>query len=295
MRYTHAFAIVLIAALCASAGAERKPRTIQDEHLYQLAKTDLKAFAKEVSEGATSELAETRAIVLWLTQHFDWKETDYQKRSVQQIIERGGGNCDDLAMVALAAMKELNIKVRRVHDVHIRTESPERGERAHALVKEKGNGCSVFGRHHNDHVWLEVYDSKANDWFPADPWSGLVGTEDWLKARVWFGPRSSLSPDGPEMIVPFGIFAEAADGHFTIDRTRHYLIDEFDHLYGNKLHESPDWPEWVAKLDLLSKKVEGAFAGSTNLLDYEAEIDSLAATYERLRAAAEAKAAPRQG
>ncbi len=229
--------------------------------------------------------------MLWLAQHFDWKETDYQKRTVQQVIERGGGNCNDLAMVALAAMKELNIKVRRVHDVHIRSESVERGQRALALVKEKGDRYSVFGTHHNDHVWLEVYDSKANDWFPADPWSGVVGTEDWLKARVWFGRRSSLNPDAPEMIVPFAIFAETAQGEFTIDRTRHYLVEEFDRIYGNELHKSAAWKEWVTLLDFLSRKVEGAFAGSVNLLEYAPEIDHLAATYEQLRAAAEAKPA----
>lgn len=280
---------VLVLGCFAGASAGEKPRTVHDEHLYQLARTDLKAFAREVSEGTDSELGETRAIVLWLTQHFDWKATDHQKRTVQQIIERGAGNCDDLAMVALAAMKELNIKVRRVHDVHIRTESVGRGERAGALVREKGNSYSVFGRHHNDHVWLEVYDSKANDWFPADPWSGLVGTEDWLKARVWFGQRSSLAPDAAEMIVPIAIFAEDADGHFTINRTRHYLVEEFDRLYGGKLHEETDWPQWVAGLDLLGDKVEGAFSGSVNLLESESQIDRLATTYERLRAESEAK------
>ncbi len=292
MRFSYALLAGFVLACFVPAGAQQKPRTLHDEHLYELARTDLKAFAKEVSAGASSELGETHAIVLWLTQHFEWKETDYQKRTVQQIIERGGGNCNDLAMVALAAMKELNIQVRRVHDVHIRTESVGRGERAHALVKEKGDSYSVFGRHHNDHVWLEVYDSKAKDWFPADPWSGVVGIEDWLKARVWFGPRSSLNPDAPEMIVPFAIFAADSNGNFTINRTRHYLVDEFDRLYGNKLHkQAAIWQQWVRLLDSISPKVEGAFAGSINLLDDESEIDSVAATYERLRAAIEPKSA----
>jgi hypothetical protein len=290
MRYSDVLVAVLVLGCFAPAGAEEKPRTMRDDHLYELARTDLKAFAKQVSEGTESELGETQAIVLWLTQHFEWKETDYQKRTVQQVIERGGGNCNDLAMVALAAMKELNIKVRRVHDVHIRSESVERGERAHKLVKEKGNSYSVFGRHHNDHVWLEIYDSKANDWFPGDPWSGLVGTEDWMKARVWFGKRSSPAPDAAEMIVPFAIFAADADGNFTINRTRHYLVDEFDHLYGNQLHDqTATWQQWVAQLDFLSNKAEGAFAGSIDLLKYESEIDNLAATYERLRAAIRTK------
>lgn len=290
MRYSHAFIIAVIITFCASAGAQQKSRSMADQHLYDLARTDLKAFAKEVSKGTISELGETRAIVLWLAQHFDWKETDYRKRTVQQVIERAGGNCNDLAMVALATMKELRIKVLRVRDVHIRNESVERGERAQALVKEKGNRYSVFGRHHNDHVWLEVYDSKANDWFPADPWSGVVGTEDWLKARVWFGRRSSLNPDAPEMIVPFAIFAENAAGEFTIDQTRHSLVEGFDRIYGNKLHESAAWNEWVTMLDFLSQKVKGAFAGSVNLLEYAPEIDRLAATYEQLRAAARSEA-----
>src|ERR1700733_7557317 len=99
MRYSRALVLLLVIACFARVGAEPKPRTPRDQHLYELARTDLKAFANQVSEGTTSELGETRAIVLWLTQHFDWKETDYQKRTVQQIVERGGGNCNDLAMV----------------------------------------------------------------------------------------------------------------------------------------------------------------------------------------------------
>ena len=267
---------------------------MQDEHLYELARSDMSTFAREVSKGADSELGKTHDIVLWLTQHFAWKETDYKKRTVQQIVARDGGNCNDLAMVALAAMNELHIQVRRVHDVHIRTESIGRGERARELVKEKGDSYSVFGRHHNDHVWLEVYDSKAKDWFPADPWSGVVGTEDWMKARVWFGPRTSLNPDAPDMIVPVAIFAADSDGNFTINRTRHYLVDEFDRLYGGRLREQTAiWPHWVALLDSLAPKVEGAFAGSVNLLDDEPEIDDAAATYERLRAALDPKSAPK--
>jgi hypothetical protein len=37
-------------------------------------------------------------------------------------------------------------------------------------------------------------------------------------------------------------------------------------------------------LDLLGLKVEGAFAGSVNLLECESQIHNVAATYERLRA-----------
>jgi Transglutaminase-like superfamily len=259
-----------------------EPRKMRDERLYALARSDFKAFAHEVSKGATSELGQTQAIVRWLTQNFEWKTTDYQKRTVPEIVERGGGNCDDFSSVALAAMTELKIKSRKVHEVHIRTESPERGERARALVKDKGNTYSVFGRHHNDHVYLEVYDSSAREWFPADPWGGLVGTDEWMKGRVWFGRRHSLNPDAEDMIVPIAIFAADADGKFTIDRTKHYLIDELGRLYA--VHKNPVWPRWVALLEAISPKVKGAFAGTFDLHQAESEIDELAATYDRLRA-----------
>ncbi len=39
-----------------------------------------------------------------------------------------------------------------------------------------------------------------------------------MKARVWFGKRTSLAPDDAEMIVPIGIFAADDGKHFTIDR-----------------------------------------------------------------------------
>jgi hypothetical protein len=142
----------------------------------------------------------------------------------------------------------------------------------------------VFGRHHNDHVWLELYDSAAKEWFPADPSSGLVGVEQWMKGRVGFGKRFSLNPITEDMIVPFAIFAADADGKFTINRTQHYLVDEFGRLYGRKLRKQPVWKEWISMLDQLDDKVAAAFAGTVNLHEYESQIDSVATTYEQLRA-----------
>jgi Transglutaminase-like superfamily len=282
---------VFLMSMCGVISAQTQTRPTRDERLYALARTDLKGFAQQVSKDATSELGRAQAIVRWLAEHFEWKATDYQKRTVKEIVDRRGGNCNELAMVALAAMKELDIKLRRVHEVNIYTNTPERGERAHQMVRDKGNTFSVFGRHHNDHVWLELYDSAANEWFPADPSSGLVGIEEWMKGRVWFGKRSTLNPITDDMIVPLAIFAADDEGRFTISRTQHYLVDEFDRLYGGRLHLQPAWPQWTAGLDLLDDKVKGAFAGTVNLHDYETQIDSLAATYEQLRTAIQTKPA----
>lgn len=263
--------------------SQEKKLSVRDEYLYKIARTDIKSFAQEVSKNTKSDLGRAKSIVRWLTNNFDWKATDYQPRTIQQIIERRGGNCNELALVAIEAMKKLNIKMRRVHEVHIRTESVERGQRAKSLVKERDKGYSVFGRHHNDHIYLEIYDPKARDWFPADPWSGLVGTDEWLKARVGFGPRSGPHPDAPDMIVPIAIFAMDAEGKFTIDRSRHYLVDEFDKLYGGKLHKLSSWKRWKELIDRLNPKVLGAFARSIDLHDSEADIDEFANVYDSLR------------
>jgi hypothetical protein len=277
-------ASILLFLTFAVAYGQTTPLSTRDAELYQLARTDMKAFAQEVSKNAESELGRAQAIVEWLATNFEWKATDYQRRTVQEIIERKGGNCNELAMVALSAMKELDIKFRRVHEVNIHTNTPDRGERAHEKVKEQGNTYSVFGRHHNDHVWLELYDSTANEWFPADPSSGLVGVEQWVKGRVGFGKRSTLNPITEDMIVPFAIFAADADGKFTINRTQHYLVDEFGRLYGNKLTNLHAWKQWIELVDLLDDKVAGAFAGTINLHEYETQIDSLATIYDELRA-----------
>src|SRR5215813_12368495 len=106
----HLRVLVVASVTFGCATTPQKPHSAEDEHLYSLLRTDREAFAQEVSKDSSSELGRTQAIVRWLTQHFDWKETDYKKRTVQEIIERRGGNCNDLAMVAIDAMKELGVE-----------------------------------------------------------------------------------------------------------------------------------------------------------------------------------------
>ena len=122
----HRFKALLLLLCCSGAAVAQQSNPNRNEELYALSRTDLKAFAQQVSKNATSELGQAQAIVRWLAQNFEWKATDYQKRTVQEIIDRRGGNCNELALVALSAMKELNIKLRRVHEVNIYVNTPER-------------------------------------------------------------------------------------------------------------------------------------------------------------------------
>jgi len=71
---------------------------------------------------------------------------------------------------------------------------------------------SVFGRQHNDHRWVEIWDERTDSWVPADPSMGVIGNEAWLKARVWFGERMTIDTSiTNDMLGPISIFV--VDGH----------------------------------------------------------------------------------
>ncbi len=250
--------------------------------LHSLALDDRAAFARQVSESASTDRERADAVVTWFATHFDWTATDYQKRTVDEILQRRGGNCAELARVATAMLDELGLRMRRVREINVHVESARRGQTARRKVAESGYRMSVFGKRHNDHVWIEIQDGATGEWFPADPSLGVVGREKWLASRFGFGERFSLDPSSVDMIVPFAVFAEDDAGDLGIDRTALYVIDGFDALYSGALHALPAWAEWVRLVELLDPAALAAFEGDANLHDHEAEIDALAATYARL-------------
>jgi hypothetical protein len=125
--------------------------------------------------------------------------------------------------------------------------------------------------------------SLNSEWFPADPCSGAVGIDDWLKAGVWFGPRSSRNPDASEMIVPIAILAADASGKFTIDR-RHTIWSTILTACMAVISVAfRQWKPWTKSIDLFGDPVKGTFAGKVDLLNYESRIDNAAKTHDRLR------------
>lgn len=253
------------------------------EKLYQLAETDLKKFAQEIAGNSKSDFKRTKNIVTWLATHFDWKSTDYQKRTPLEIIQRRGGNCNDLALVSIECMKTLGIQYRRVREINLHVDTPRRQVTAEQKVAENGNRMSVFGQRHNDHVWMEVFDPKTNRWFPADPSMGAVGEDQWLAARYSFGERFTLNPISQDMIAPFAIFALDDKGNTIENRSKHYAVDEFNELYHKQLQKLPSWNKWVQGIEFLSTKADEAFSGKTNLHHYTEDIHQLWRTYYKLK------------
>lgn len=272
--------IVLVALMVPPGGGSS--RSLNTEQLLQLARTDLHKFAETVTAGETTTRGRAAKIVAWYATNLDWTATDYQRRTVDEILARRGGNCDELARVAVATMKALGMEMRTVREINLHVESDQRQKNAEAKVRERGAAMSVFGRRHNDHVWLEIRDEDGS-WFPADPSLGVVGEREWVQARLGFGERVTMDPASADMIAPFAIFVFGPDG-VVESRTRHYTIDAFDEAHDCALRALPSWKEWIEVIGGLEEKAKGAFQGEFNLHQAEGEIRRAHEVYAKLRA-----------
>ncbi len=252
------------------------PTDSSRQHIQQL--------AASITNGTTGNLNKAKILLQWVSDSLQWLPTDYQLRSVPQILARGGGNCFELARVYINLIQAADIQYRPVAEINLHTSSETRQASAEKKVVEQGNRLSVFGKQHNDHRWLEIYDSASSTWIPADPSMNVLGTEQWLKARAWFGERVTTDTSVTRnMIVPFAIFVTGQGKQpLKESRTLHYLTHELDRLYGHRLSNLFAWNKWLRQLTLLDEKSRQAFEGILNLHDYSAEISELAQIYTEL-------------
>jgi hypothetical protein len=243
---------------------------------------DLAALAREAAGGAQASEAKVAAVVGWVNRQFTWTFTDYQKRSVAEIIARRGGNCNEQALVVCALLEQLGVKTRRVREINIQPESRDRQKSAEARIAIDGKRASVFGLRHNDHVWIEFRDAGSGEWLPADATLNLVGMQQWTVARVGFGarPTHSIVP-ARDMLVPIAIFA--VNGETMESRSEHYLIEEFDRVYQGKLSGRASWGAWKSAIRALDGPCRAAFAGKVNLHDTSEQIEEARRIYEKLR------------
>lgn len=250
------------------------------------ADVDTKAFAFAVVKNVSGNYEKAEILLKWLSTHFNWLATDYQLRTVKQIIVRQGGNCFEMATLYMALLKDLNINYRPIAEVNIHVYSQQREETAERKIKENGNRMSVFGSQHNDHRWVEIFNDKTNEWIPADPTMNLIGYSEWLKARAWFGERHSLNDAfRKDMIVPFAIFVVNKNNKYEMEENRSlfYLNTKLDSLYNHNLSKLPSWTKWVNGIRTLSAAAKNAFEGTENLHNYTRQISQLAKTYQALK------------
>lgn len=249
----------------------------------------LKQLVARVTGGDGTNEEKTRKLVVWVNTNFTWSYTDYQKRTVEEIIARRSGNCAELANVLAALLKEGGIPFRWVAEINIEPQRQSRQETAAKMVAERGKQYSVFGFMHNDHVWLEVRNEKDNSWFPADPAVGVVGLKDWLKARMAFDQRTTpVVPEVAEvvkdMLVPFVVVAKETRGGQPVEnRSVYYLIQGFNDLYGKRLTNLHAWKGWKHAVENIAGLGQAAFRGDDNLHEHQKQIEDVWRSYEKLK------------
>jgi hypothetical protein len=239
--------------------------------------------------GSGTPFEKTKKLVTWINTSFQWTATDYQQRTPQEIIQRRGGNCAELASVLEVLLREAHIRYRWIAEINVQPASESRQHNSERRIAAVGNQASVFGFMHNDHRWLEVYDDSNSEWFPADPAVGVVGIQEWVLARLGIGERpapsvSAVADIVKDMLVPFVIVAmDSRNGKQLEDRSEFYLIAGFNKTYKGRLSSLQAWRSWTAAVHRLSPKGRLAFAGEMNLHQNEAEIKDILATYQELR------------
>jgi len=257
---------------------------------------NLQQFASQIVSTANTDYEKAKLLLNWLSQRLDWMDTDYQQRNVKEILHRGGGNCFDLAKVYMALIQSLRLQYRPIAEINIHKYNERRQQTAESKVKEHGNSMSVFGRQHNDHRWVEIYNATTKQWEPVDPSMNVIGIDSWLKARVWFGERITIDTSTTnDMIVPFAVFVTGpSKSDMKESRTAYYLVEAFDKLYNHQLSKLPSWKAWTEGVLALETPARGAFMGKENLHLYDKQIADLATVYQQLRVEYEAACLPKK-
>ncbi|HKE43490.1 MAG TPA: transglutaminase family protein [Steroidobacteraceae bacterium] len=271
------FGVLLISATATAETQRALPQT----------SAEIDALALRVA-GSGGAIERAQRLVEWTNATLDWTETDYQQRTPEQIIQRGGGNCAELSSVLERLLRPARIEYRWVAEINVQPDSPERQARAAERVTERGFGYSVFGEHHNDHRWLEIHDERTGEWVPADPSLGIIGTDRWLATRMALATRTppvvpAAAEILKEMIVPITVLVPATKEHAAIDRSQHYLIDEFGNSAGGRVKQLPSWPGWVNGIHEFAPLAAGAFAGKLNLHEHTDLIERLERIYSQLQ------------
>ncbi len=223
-------------------------------------------------------------LVTHLNRAMPFVATDYRNRTVEEILQRGAGNCADHARVLRSLLESRGIQVRWVQEINLQAPSERRQANAAAMVQKRGAQASVFGRSHNDHRWLEVWDPQTESWFPADSSIGVSGVDAWIHRRLGFSDRPAAVA---EMIAPVFVEALTAD-KARVPRSSAYLIEGFNQAYGGHLAGLPAWPAWVASVKALEPLASGAFRSEVDLHGQGRLFEELALAYGRLAAEAQA-------
>ena len=59
---------------------------------------DLKVLGEQITANDSTDYQKARTLLNWVSNRLEWVATDYKRRTVKEILDRGAGNCYDLAL-----------------------------------------------------------------------------------------------------------------------------------------------------------------------------------------------------
>lgn len=158
-------------------------------------------------------------------------------RTLEQIVEKRGGNCVSYAVLAVAVLRSHGIPARLVvEEVYTNVSLL----RAPACLVRAPIGPTL-----NGHVWLEA--ELGGRWIPADAELGIFGDEEWSAARLLRGVTVAALGLGikEHWKFPLRIRRLDASGQPDENVTELYLVEKFRGLPGLESPLGVDWLEGV--------------------------------------------------
>lgn len=246
------------------------------------AETPIERAAREAVGNAATAADKVRSVISWTHRNLEWTSTDYQERTPEQILARGGGNCYEQAKLVRALLDPAGVRTRLTREINVQPASAQRQRDAEAQVAQVGPRGSVFGERHNDHVWTEYHDSESGEWLPADPTLDIIGVAGWVGARLGFGARPvhDVIPFA-DMLFPMAVVVPLGEGRYE-RRTDRLLVRGFaDHVDG--VAQAPEWPRWARLVRTAEDHLIGALRNEYSLHRDGPLIAELSGVYEALR------------
>ncbi|PEW69371.1 hypothetical protein CN424_26295 [Bacillus cereus] len=231
-------------------------------------------------QGIKDESEKVNTIFAWLNEEFEWVQTDYVERTVEEILARRAGNCAEQAKVVENVLNHIGIETRWILEINSHSESMERQNFSLNLIEKHGDFYSIFGWNHNDHRWLEYYNNNLKQWIPIDTAFGVLDINHWLEKRMSF-TRESIPTT--QKIIPFCIVALSAKRDVSEILSNCYLIDQFDKFYNGMLSETTVWEEWKLVINKLTEVGIETYSGHRNLHKYQNEIKRFTNLYLKLK------------
>ncbi|HFK1764351.1 hypothetical protein AT258_20265 [Bacillus wiedmannii] len=231
-------------------------------------------------QGIKDESEKVNTIFSWLNEEFEWVQTDYVERTVEEILAKRAGNCAEQAKVVEKVLTHIGIETRWILEINSHSESMERQNFSLNLIEKHGDFYSIFGWNHNDHRWLEYYNNNLKQWIPIDTAFGVLDINHWLEKRMSF-TRESIPTT--QKIIPFCIVALSAKRDVSEILSNFYLIDQFDKFYNGTLSETTVWEEWRLVINKLTEVGIETYSGHRNLHKYQNEIKRFTNLYLKLK------------